>query len=328
MQTNYRTQTLGGSVVLVYPPQVVHIYDRNVIQVKSIVPAVTAVGGVFYLSSNNGTTTIEYNSERNELTFDLLSVLYKLAPEGMTDVSVSGSVIYNETATDITPFTMRCEAGRTLHSRPHASERVVYFDDSSQLNGIEIYSEHGGMIDGYGLTAGVNKLNLSFHSTPWTATVMDGTETYKISFEKSNLGGEGSGSGDGEAGCNTSEDSGDGEDNTYGVLKVRYVNTDGCFRYATGKVTQRKRTVTLQDWRINEIVRNTPNAYITGHTDTWKCLFPSMKRLAYFEDIVYSPRTEYLSAYGTWEPCILSDKSVTLDQWDENDIEITIQSLS
>lgn len=328
MNTDYRTQTLAGSVVLVYPSQVVHIHDRNVITVKSIVPAVDSVGGVFYLSSDNGTATIEYNSERRECTFDLLSVFYKLAPEGMTNVSVSGSVIYGDNAADITPFTLRCENGRTLHSRPHASERVIYFDDPQDLNGLQIYSSNGGMIDGYPLNAGVTKLNMSWHSGPWTATVVDGTETYKISFEKSNLGGEGSGSGDGEAGCNSSEDSGEGEDNTYGVLRVRYVNTDGCFRYATGKVTQRKRTITQSDWRLNEMVRNTPNALITGHTDTWKCVFPSMKRLSYFEDIIYSPRTEYFSGRGTWEPCILADKSVTLDQWDENDVEITFQTLS
>lgn len=323
MEPEYRTQTLGGSVVMVYPPQVVHIYDRNVIVVKSVVPAVTSVGGVFNLSSNNGTATVEYNSERSELTFDLLSVLYKLAPEGETDVTVSGSVIYGESAADITPFTLRAERGRTLHSRPHASERVIYFDGQDQLNGFQIYSENGGMFDGFTLMPGVNKLNLSYHQGPWTAVVIDGTETYHIRFEKSNLGGEGDGDG-----CNSEDESGEGEDNTYGVLKVRYINTDGCLRYSTGKVTQRKRNITSSEWRINELVRNTPNALLTGHTDQWKCVFPAVKRLAYLEDIMYSPKIEYLSGRGTWEPCTISDKTVTLSDWEENDIEITFQTLS
>lgn len=320
-----RTQTLGGSVALIYPEPVCWLFDRNTFVVQDITVHDYEVGGIFTLSSDLGSVTISYQSERTRCEFDLLSALKAVAYEPGTEVTVTGSVVYGDHAADITPFTLKVQYGRTLATRPHCADRVVYFAESSDLWDFYHISLEGGHFGPFPTHPGLNKIDLSSHSGPFSMGVQDGDKAYTVEFRLVTLGGEEGSEGDGED-CGTGE--GEDDDNAYGKLKVRYFNTDGAVRTVLFKITQRKRTVGLTDWRANEIVRNSPGAMITAHTDELTLLAPKCVRRAYVDDIMYSPQTFYLNASNEWMPCVITSKSLTLKDWEENDIEITVKTLS
>lgn len=317
--------TIAGSVILNYPEKVCWLFDRNILEVRDITAHNYDVGGVFTFTSNLGSAMISYQSERNWCVFDLLSTLKAVAYEPGTKVTVTGAVTYGDNASDITPFEFEVEYGRTLETRPHCSERVVYYATPSDLWDFNHISLEGGHIGSHAAHPGLNKVDLSGHSGNFTMPVQDGTKSYNIVFKMVTLGGEEGSEGDGEA-CGTGE--GEDDDNAYGVLKLRYFNTDGAVRTILTKVTQRKRTVGLTDWRANELVRNTPGAMITAHTDEMTLVAPKCVRRAFVDDVMFSPQTYYLNVSNEWKPCTITSKSLTLKDWEENDIEITIKTLA
>lgn len=310
---------LSGGISMMYPNICTFVNDRNTITLKYTGAGNNTVGGAFTLTNQQGTAVnIAYNSEQQYLVFNLFSVLKKLMNNDVYSVvTVSGTVVSGETATNIQPFTLKCIDGRTLHSRPHCSERIIYYYDNTELNGVEILSLEGGTVGGYTVQAGISKFNLSHHTGDFVIMQTDGDTTHLYSFKKSVIGGE--------SGYNT--DCGDGE-SVGGLLKVRYINIDGCLRYLQGKITNRKRSVNYNEWRADELVRHTPNGMITQTTDEVTVGFPSVARESYAEDILFSPIVEYLNENNEWQPCVISSKIVNLKDWSENDIEITFQILA
>ena len=90
-----RHQTTMGRVDLMYPEEVCFINDRNVITLTYIAAGEDTVGGLFTLTNRQGdTATLLYNSEQQNLTFNLLSTLKKMMNNDYYNVvTVSGSVI-------------------------------------------------------------------------------------------------------------------------------------------------------------------------------------------------------------------------------------------
>lgn len=310
-----------GRMTMNYPEQVVFLNDRNVIELTAIVTGQpNAVGGTLSLSNGNDTIQLAYNSERDNLLFDLYSALKKLAANSNVTVTVSGGVSCGDQTTNITPFTMNVIDGRTLLSHSHCAERIIYYYDYTELYSTEILTLNGGTVNGSAVSSGVSKLNLGYHTGDFNVTVVDGSETRVIKIKKASCGGDVDVVG---AECDA-----DDENSSAGYILLWYVNTDGCHRYVKGKVINRKRSVTRTQWRANELVRNTPNAMITDHTDEITLGFPNCERLAYVDDIMYSPEIWYLNADGEWRQCDISSKNLQLDNWDANDIQITIKTLA
>ena len=239
-------------------------------------------------------------------------------------VTVTGAVMCGETSANITPFTLKCVDGRTLLSRGHNSERIIYYYDNSDLTGLEFLMLEGGTINYTQVQSGVVKQNLSNYSGDFNVTIVDGNVNRVVTVKKSVIGGDNGYS----TGCGEDGDEDGGVDNSFGILKLRYRNTDGCQRFLQGKITSRKRTVGQQDWRADELVRHTPNAMITATTDEITVGFPDIARESYAEDIMYSPIIEYQREDGDWEPCIIGGKSLTLKEWDINEFEITFITLA
>ena len=316
-----RTVMLMGKMVMNYPDEVVFINDRNVIELASVTATLNPVGGTFSLSNDQKTVQISYESERDTLTFDLYSVLKALSVNNNPVITVSGSVSCGTTTTTITPFTIAVNWGKTLPTRPHCSERIVYFNDISQLIGVEILTMNGGSINGAAVSAGITKLNFNQYGD-FKVTVVDGLETRYINFKYVSIGGYADPTGVGCAGGSA------GENTSYGYLTVNYINTDGCHRWLCGKIKNRKRSITQSDWRANELIRNTPNAITTGYTDEITVVFPECERLAYVEDIMFSPEIYFINESGVAQPCLITTKTLTLDNWDSNDIEITFKTLA
>lgn len=321
-----RHQTIMGRVDLMYPEEICFIHDRNIITLTYIAAGDNTVGGVFTLTNQQGeTATLLYNSEQKYLTFNLLSTLKKMMNNDYYNVvTVSGSVICGETSEDITPFNIKCVDGRTLHSRGHNTERIIYYYDNSDLTGLEFLMLDGGTINFTQVQSGVVKQNLSNYTGDFTVNIVDGNVNRVVTVKKAVIGGDNGYS----TGCGEDGDEGGGVDNSFGILKLRYRNTDGCQRFIQGKITGRKRTVGQQDWRADELVRHTPNAMITATTDEITVGFPDIARESYTEDIMYSPKIEYQREDGEWESCIIGGKSLTLKEWDTNEFEITFITLS
>jgi len=298
---------------MLYPDICAFINDRNTITLQYLGVGNNTVGGAFTLTNQQGTAVnIAYNSEQKYLVFNLFSVLKKLMNNDVYNVvTVTGSVVSGETATNIQPFTLKCIDGRTLHSRPHCSEKVIYYYDSDELNAVEILSLEGGTVAGYTVQAGINKFNLSQHTGNFTVTQVDGDMTRTIQFIAAAIGGD----------TDYCIDEG-------GIFRVRYANTDGCIRFLQGKITSRKRSVADTEWRADNLVRHTPNGMITQTTDEVTVGFPSVARESYAEDIMFSPYIEYMNIAGEWQPCVISSKSLSLNDWQNNDIEITFKVLA
>lgn len=309
-----RNQIVAGNCFVQYPDEVVFLNDRNVISLKSLSATYKAVGGTFSLTDGMDTIQISYMSERDNLVFDLYSVLKKLYADGSQTISVSGSVVIGDTTANIVPFTLQVNEGRTLENHPHCAERIVYFYDQSQLYGFEILTLNGGTVNGVSVNAGISKHNFNRYSD-FTVTVVDGNETREIKFKYSNIGGFAS------SGCR-------GIDSSNGYITIKYKNTDGCTRFLCGKIKSRKRSIGQTEWRDNSLVRNTPNSILTECTDEITVVFPECERLAYVEDIMFSSSVEYVNDSGDWKPAIITSKSLTLNNWDQNDIEITLKTLA
>ena len=310
-----------GSVNMVYPDEVVFSNDRNVIELKYIVSGSGSVGGLFTLTNaNSESVQIEYNSEQKYLAFNLFSVFKKLlGDDSYTTITMSGSVGNGTSTANITPVAFKLCDGRTLHSRPHNAETVVYYYDSSDLYATEILSLYGGTVNQTGVQPGITKFNWTTSLPSFDVIQVDGEDRRVIHFQRAALGGDSSFS----SGC-----SGDGAETSFGVMKFKYTNTDGCWKHLQGKVISRKRSVGITDWRADDIVRHTPHGMITSTTDEVTVGFPGVKRGAYAEDIMFSPIIYYQREDGEWEPCMVSSKSIQLQKWDENDIEITFQTLA
>lgn len=308
-----------GKMVMSYPDAVVFMNDRNVITFTSITAGHNPVGATLSFTNGLDTVQLSYNSEQTFMSFDLYSVIKKLDQGNSVTITVSGIVSCGDTSANIAAFTMDVSSGRTLHSRSHNAERVIYYYDYSELYDIEILSLEGGTLGVFPLSAGVNKINIGYHTGDFSMTVTDGEASRTVTFKEVAAGGDKSVIG---AQCDNDENS------TAGYIEVKYTNTDGCHRYLKGKVLSRKRSIEQMDWRANELVRNTPNSILTGHTDEITLGFPSVERLTYSEDIMYSHDTMYKNADGNWTPCTIANKSLDLKNWDKNDIEITIRTLA
>lgn len=312
-----------GQVSMVYPDEVVFACDRNAITLKFIAAGSGSVGGLFTLTNaNSESVQIEYNSEQKNMTFNLFSVFKKLLGyDSYTTITMNGSVTNGTSTANITPVGFKLCNGRTLHSRPHNAETIVYYYESTDLYATEILSLYGGTVNQTGVGPGITKFDWTTNLPSFDVIQIDGEERRVIHFRRAGIGGDSSI----EAGC----EDGDGTaDTSYGVLKLKYINTDGCWRHLMGKIINRKRTTGITDWRADDIVRHTPNGMITTTTDEITVGFPGCERKAYCEDIMYSPQIYYQREDGEWEPCMVSSKSIQLENWDQNDIQITIKTLA
>jgi len=307
-----------GKVNFGFPDEVIFANDRNTITLQYIGAGDDTVGAALTFTNQQGkTANLMYNSEQPYLLFNLFSTIKNLmGNENYTVVTVSGSVICGELSGNITPFVLKCVDGRTLHTRSHNTERIIYYYDRSDLEGFQFLMLDGGTINFSNTQSGINKINLSNNLGDFVVNIVDGGTARSVMAKRVEIGGE--------SGYNT--DCGEGE-SVGGLLKVRYCNTDGCIRYLRGKITNRKRGVGLSEWRADDLIRHTPNAMITSTTDEITVGFPSVERESYAEDILFSPIIEYLNLNNEWQPCVISSKTLNLKEWDTNDIEITLQTL-
>lgn len=314
-----RTQ-LVLSINVVYPEEMVFSNDRNVVTLQYLGGNNRTVGAILNFTNGGGDTVqLNYNSEQKYLVFNLLSVFKKmLGNDTYNTVTMTGSISDGVSTASISPVSFKLADGRTLHSRPHNAERVVYYYDNMDLHGFEVLSLYGGTVGQTTVQSGITKFDWETNLDSFDMPQTDGQDTRTIHFQRAAIGGDDTY----QTGCL------DGDDDSVGVFKVRYFNTDGCKRFLQGKIQNRKRTVGYTEWTADDIVRHSPNAMITSTTDEITVGFPSVARQAYAEDILYSPIIEYQREDGEWEPCIVSSKSVQLKNWNENDIEITFKTLA
>lgn len=313
-----RTQLLL-SINVVFPDEVVFTNDRNVVTLQYIGGNNRTVGGQFTFTNGGGETAqLNYNSEQKYLVFNLLSTFKKLiGNDTYNTVTMTGSVTDGISTSNITPVSFKLVDGRTLHSRPHNAEKVVYYYDNMDLHAFEVLSINGGTVGQTTVQSGITKFNWETNLDSFEMPQTDGTNVRTILFKRAALGGDNNF----QSGCE------DGNEEV-GIFKVRYFNVDGCKRFLQGKIQNRKRTVGYTEWTADDIVRHTPNGMITSVLDEITVGFPSVARESYAEDIMYSPIVEYQREDGEWQPCIISGKSVQLKNWTENDIEITFKTLA
>lgn len=339
-----RSENLQNMVEVVYPDLITHINDRNCITVNTLTSK--PVGGRFTFTCNGNTATIEYQSELQNLVFRINSSLKRITNGQHQTVTVTGYVSNDGIEYQITPFTLVVEQGRSLNSRPHGCCRTMYYQNDADLSKVEIYAPVAGTATVgqyvYTLQAGCNSLNLteyngspvtppsgdfqiaihlsySHSDTPtyfgdlWhhsTSALADQTE-YTVQMVQISAG----------------SDCSDSNSVSYG--KVKFLDTDGCYKTFLGKVTAMKFSLKQSEYINNTLVADNPWALITDVQQEMTLVFGDIRHNAYLYDIVFSPHILYLNGYGEWKDAVLADSNLSeTDGEVMDDVTIKIKVLA
>ena len=334
-----RSESILNAVEVVYPDLLTHINDRNIIKVNSL--TARPVGGRFTFDCNGETATIEYQSELENLVFRINSSLKKITNGQHQTVTVSGSVSNGSASYDITPFTLVVEQGRSLNSRPHGCCRTMYYQNDDDLSKVEIYVPVGGTavtsLYSYPLEAGVNSLDLTtYDGNPVAPPSGDFPIEIRLSYSHGDtptyFGDLWRHSSDNlqeqtnyfihMVNVPAGSDCGDSNSIAYG--KIRFLDTDGCYKTFLGRVTAMKYSLKQDEYINNTLVMDNPSSLLTDVSQEMTLVFGDIKHNAYLYDIAYSPSIQYLNGYGEWKDAILADSNLNETNGDEMD-EVTIK---
>lgn len=338
-----RTQNIQSAISIEYPEYITQINDRNIIKVHSLTN--DTVAAKLTLSCNGVSVILEYNSELTYLLFHINSSIKRLVNGQHNMVTVTGKVSNGGVSYDITQFVMCVELGRTLNTRPHGCCRVMYYQNDEDLEKVNIYvpisasATVGQYV--YTLQAGVNSVNLTeYNQSPITPPSGDFNIAIHLSYSHSD---------DpvffGDLWKHTSGNILDNADynikmvnipagtdcssnNTISYGKIRFLDTDGCYKTFIGKVMQIKYSNKQSEYVNNDLVVNNPAAHITEVGEEVSIGFENVEHTAYIHDILFSTHIMYLNGYNEWKDCIIADSNLSEKNPDFNDVEIKLKVLA
>ena len=256
--------------------------------------------------------TLEYESSTPQLVFRVHEVLKEFSTGQVTTFNIEYEVEYHNGTTFVT-FSAQTDKyvainGKTLARRPHGSERVIVYNDSSDLTGIEVYCPYNTTSISY-YVGGLNYIDFSknIHTiastiddkqikcskafSPYTQlpfhNVWNREYEYKYYIKLKNV-------------CPRENG-----------LKVYYYNTDGCKRMVIGEVVSDKNTVKRDEYSllVDEVKRR-PYAHHNSIEDVFTLFVQDVEPLQYLEDIMISDEW-WINVDGDDIPIVLVDTEVT-----------------
>lgn len=338
-----RQQIIQSTVVIEYPDSITHINDRNIIRVYSLTD--DPVAAIITFSCNGDSVQLEYNSELPNLVFHINSSLKRIVNGQHQTVFIDGYVANDDIAYQISQIVLTVEQGRTLNSRPHGCCRTMYWQNDDDLTKVEIYTPVSGTATvgqySYALQEGCNSVNLTEYNGS-TVTPPSGDFTIHIHLSYAHsvtpvFFGDLWKHATDDVIANSDYDiqmvyvsagSDCATDNYISFGKIKFLDTDGCYKTFIGRVANMKYSVKQSEYISNGLVVNDPMSMITNVQQEVTMKFADVAHNAYIHDIVFSPSILYLNGYGEWKNCLIGDSNLSEKSGESNDVEIKLKVLA
>ena len=114
----------------------------------------------------------------------------------------------------------------------------------------------------------------------------------------------------------------------FNFFEVMYTNTDGCYRFLGGKILSQTTNATKKNYyrlETDSVYRNISRKYQEESNMTVKVAYDSLRRDSYWDDILLSDDVFFRNYDGTWMPCSIEDKKITVNADETQDVEIEYQ---
>ena len=349
-------QTTIGIYTVVFPEEILWLYDNNVIKVSS---SGSKIGCKIVITAPDGkTNSLEYFSPINTLLFNIgdnITHIYNdnfPSSQWLIDIYLSnGDNNWTETFT----FAVTVIEGKSFSSKSHGSSSVIYFYGDPV---IQIFSPHDGKatINAYDYTikAGVNNIDLSLaditgpgeytldldnrSSYPPTAYILNTIPltpySSKIVFEI--LEQEGVSISGGTLWSPAQifpkhillkwEDKCEND-----TITIYYKNTDGCVRTIKGKLLEETDTFSpTKHHGMDTLVYKYAPTYINNaNSKILKIGFDNIDPEFEFNDIIYSPWVKIKGIYENVNCMLKTDtiKNTKNNGFDNFELEIIVSEL-
>lgn len=114
----------------------------------------------------------------------------------------------------------------------------------------------------------------------------------------------------------------------FNFFLVRYLDTDGLVRFLGGKVieeTTESKGNNFYNLDVETPYNKLSRRFITEASKTVKIGYGELRRDSFWNDILYSPRVEFLDVQGNWRECALDTTKVTVTSDETDDVELTFK---
>ena len=319
---------VGTSIVITYPDPLIWLGDNNLVSVSSSNTNDKVGARVTVQNPQHDTLVLDYYSETNKLVFLLNDTLKNLFNDNLALWNVMVEAYANNSQASSFAFTIKVYRGKSFTDRSHASARVIYWNDRTELNKLQLFTYEGGTatINGhnYTLNAGITNLNLSNETIGETATIHISTTanqpttpmylgdmwmntltpstSYDITLKHISI-------------C-------DG----FAAIRLFYNDTDGCLRFIGGKITKEVDAAKGKNYyRITDKYRNVPYRMTNETSKTLTVAYADIDNLAYLTDIMYSEEVWAVNYNGELVPVtITTNKLTSKDIINDYEIDVCI----
>ncbi len=320
-----RYQNISGSTISVeYPDNLVWLHDNNIIRVMSSVPSESVGARVVVREPTGSQLTLDYWSETNELVFLLNDTLKQLFGGSISSWDILVQPYSFTTPQATFTFQMKVFYGKSFTDRSHGAATTIYWNDTSELAKLQIFSYEGGTAtvkgNSYTLVAGITSLNIAtlgigdeekmhitannvLDTTPsnlgsmWAGGIVD-AEDYYITLKH-------------VAVCSD-----------YNSVRIYYNDTDGCYRWLAGKLKKETNNASGSNYgRITSIYRNGAFKNIESTSKTITVGYQDIDNLAYVQDIMYADDVRMMNYNGELVPVSVNTKKLSNEDF-ENSFEI------
>lgn len=328
-----RTRIYTGHGVVEYPDFISFKHDDNYIKVISSNTNGSSGAKIVVTNPSGENRTLEYNSELNEVTFDIYDTILNLYDSSYNFWNVSVIPVFDGVAYNMFTFSMKVYDGKTFHFRTHGSAKTFYWSYQGDLLTFNIFSWGSGTMkfhgNTYGLATGYNTFNLSGYYN-----VIKDIEPIKIqttnALYTSNEGGCIWGDSTISNNCDYTaylirQDACE-ENNTVHIV---YRDCDGCYRTITGGLLKSNITIKADDYVRNwDIVKNAPHKFRTTNSNVITVVCTDVRRDANLEDIMYSDEVMIMKWDGTWAYAVLNTTKLDVQRDETQDYTLEFSLLN
>lgn len=339
---------------LTYPERFIFTQDNNYIRIESV-DNHTPIGSEITIV-NQATAeqkTLKHNSELYYIVFDLNDTIRNLYDGQQMTYSVHVQALNWGIPDGEFSFTINILDGKSFTDRSHGAEETIYVYDDEDLTKLQLWSNLTGLAAINGLNIpiyyGYNALNLEGHINEGVNTMcfIPQSDIHQIEItaftQVKNTSARLNFAFNSTTASGTNETKGDiWPDTKYSTtgycidiikiescsdfngMKFRYKNTDGCIRYAYGKIHSTETTSKAENYTVFDasVFKNIPHRIITSDSRTATVAFDQMKRNAFFADILLCQNVEFQNYEGEWYTCTIEDNSIKNSSDEAEDYEL------
>lgn len=344
----------GNTYRITYPERYVFTNDNNYIRIESV-DNHTPLGAEITITNQSTAEqkTLKHNSELWYIVFDLNDTIRNIYDGQQMTYSVQVKALNWGIDDGEFSFVINILDGKSVTDRSHGAEETIYVFDDDDLAKLQIWSNITGIsaINGLNLPVyfGYNALNLEGHIHEGTNTmcfipqsdvhqieitgftqVKNTSARLNFSFNSTTSAGPNETKGDiwTDSKYTTSGYSIDivkiDSCSDFNGMKFRYKNSDGCVRYAYGKIKSTETTTKSENYTVLDasVFKRIPHRILTSDSRTATVAFDQIKRNAFLTDILLCQNVEFQNYEGEWYTCTIEDNSIKNSSDEAEDYEL------